>query len=62
VLGITPVAPGFAKVSITPNLGRLEWAEGSYPTPKGPIHVRHEKQADGTVKSTVKLPEGVTRE
>jgi hypothetical protein len=62
VLGITPVAPGCARVSITPNLGRLEWAEGSYPTPKGPIHVRHEKQADGTVKSSVKLPEGVTRE
>lgn len=59
VLGVTPVAPGFAKVEITPHLGRLAWAEGAYPTPKGPIKVRHDKQADGSVKSTVTLPAGV---
>ena len=59
VLGITPAAPGFEKVRITPNLGDLEWAEGTYPTPKGVIHVRHEKQADGSIKSSIKLPEGV---
>ena len=61
VLGITPVAPGCAKVKITPHLGRLAWAEGTYPTPKGPIHVRHDKQPDGTIKTTVKLPEGIVR-
>ena len=59
VLGVEPVAPGCAKVKISPNLGRLTWAEGTYPTPKGAIHVRHEKQADGSVKSTIKLPNGV---
>ncbi len=62
VLGITPTAPGFAKVRIAPHLGRLEWAEGSYPTPKGPIRVRFDKQADGTIKSTVNLPPGIERE
>jgi hypothetical protein len=61
VLGITPVAPGCAKVRITPHLGRLAWAEGTYPTPKGPIHIRHDKQPDGTIKTTVKLPEGIVR-
>lgn len=61
VLGVTPAAPGFAKVRIRPALGNLAWVEGSYPTPKGPIHVRHDKQADGSVKSTVKLPEGIER-
>ncbi len=61
VLGIEPVSPGFAKVRISPNLGRLAWAEGSYPTPHGPIHVRHDKQPDGSVKSTVKLPDGIER-
>lgn len=61
VLGVTPVAPGFAEVRITPHLGRLAWAEGDYPTPKGPIHVRHDKQPDGSVKSIVKLPEGVVQ-
>ncbi|MES2660690.1 MAG: alpha-L-rhamnosidase C-terminal domain-containing protein [Verrucomicrobiota bacterium] len=59
VLGVTPVAPGCAKVRITPNLGRLAWAEGTYPTPKGAIRVRHDKQPDGSIKSTVKLPTGV---
>ncbi len=59
VLGVTPVSPGCAKVRITPNLGRLTWAEGSYPTPKGPIHLRHEKLADGSVRSVVKLPNGI---
>jgi len=59
ILGVTPVAPGCAKVRITPNLGRLKWAEGSYPTPKGAIHVRHERQEDGTIKSVVKLPDGI---
>jgi len=61
ILGINPVAPGCAKVKITPHLGRLAWAEGTYPTPKGPIHVRHDKQPDGTIKTTVKLPEGIVR-
>ncbi|PXA04474.1 alpha-L-rhamnosidase [Coraliomargarita sinensis] len=59
VLGIQPAAPGFAKVRIQPNLGRLDWAEGSYPTPKGLIKVRHERQADGSIKSTIQTPPGV---
>jgi hypothetical protein len=59
ILGIQPVAPGCAKVRISPKLGNLTWVEGSYPTPKGPIRVRHEKQADGTVTSKIELPEGV---
>jgi hypothetical protein len=59
VLGITPVAPGCAKVRIAPDLGRLTWAEGTFPTPKGPIRVRHERQPDGSVKSDVQLPQGI---
>lgn len=61
VLGVSPAEPGFAKVRIEPKLGRLQWAEGSYPTPKGPILVRHEKQADGSIKSEITLPPGVVR-
>jgi hypothetical protein len=59
VLGVTPVAPGCAKVKITPHLGRLAWAEGTYPTPKGAIKVRHDKQADGAVRSTITLSDGI---
>ena len=59
VLGIEPAAPGFTKVRITPHLGSLKWAEGSYPTPRGVIRVRHEKQTDGSTKSEIQLPPGV---
>jgi hypothetical protein len=61
ILGITPAAAGCAKVKIEPHLGHLDWVEGDYPTPRGPIHVRHEKQVDGSIKSAVKLPGGVER-
>jgi alpha-L-rhamnosidase len=59
VLGIAPAAPGFSKVRITPNLGHLKWVEGTFPTPKGPISVRHERRPDGSVDSKILLPEGI---
>ena len=59
VLGVQPVDPGFATVRISPQLGSLKWAEGTYPTPRGPIHVRHERQPDGSIKTDVKVPDGV---
>lgn len=60
VLGITPLEPGFTKARIAPQLGDLKWAQGTYPTPHGPITVRHEKKADGTIDSTVDAPKAVT--
>lgn len=59
VLGIQVVEPGCTVVKITPHLGDLKWAEGTFPAPQGLIKVRHEAQADGTVKTTVSAPEGV---
>ena len=59
VLGITILEPGCKKVKIEPHLGDLKWVEGTYPTPLGVIWVRHEKQADGTIKSEIKAPEGM---
>ena len=59
VLGVHPLEPGFRRVRIDPQLGPLRWAEGTYPTPAGPIHVRHERRPDGTLKSTVEAPKGV---
>lgn len=59
VLGIKIVEPGCKVVKIEPHLGDLQWAEGTFPTPMGVIKVRHEKQPDGTVKSTVDVPPGV---
>jgi alpha-L-rhamnosidase len=62
VLGITPLEPGFARVRIAPDMGDLEWAEGTYPTPHGPVHVRHERQSDGSIASEVSAPDVITVE
>jgi len=62
VLGVTPLEPGFTRARIEPRLGSLAWAEGAYPTPHGPIHVRHERRPDGGVVSEVRAPEGITLE
>jgi hypothetical protein len=59
VLGVKPTAPGFTRVRIAPELGNLRWAEGAYPTPLGPIRVRHDRRADGSVASKVEAPPGV---
>ncbi len=61
VLGITTAGPGFSKVRIAPQLGHLEWVEGTYPTPHGVIKVRHDRQPDGSIQSQVTLPPGVKR-
>lgn len=59
VLGVEVLEAGCKRVRITPHLGSLQWAEGTYPTPMGQISIRHERQPDGTVKSTIKAPKGV---
>ncbi len=59
VLGVTPLDPGCKSVRIVPHLGDLQWAEGTFPTPYGVIKIRHEKQADGTVKSKIEAPKAI---
>ncbi|RZL46399.1 MAG: alpha-L-rhamnosidase [Pedobacter sp.] len=59
VLGISVVEPGCKVVRIKPHLGDLKFAEGSFPTPMGLIKVKHQKMADGTVKSIIDAPKGV---
>ncbi|MBN1556417.1 MAG: alpha-L-rhamnosidase [Phycisphaerae bacterium] len=59
VLGVAPASPGFKTVRIRPDLVDLDWAKGTVPTPLGEIEVSHTRQADGTVKSDIKLPDGI---
>lgn len=59
VLGIKPVAPGCQRVRVAPQLGDLQWAEGTYPTPLGLIHVRHERESDGSISSKIDAPPGI---
>ena len=59
VLGVEILEPGCRKVRITPHLGDLEWAEGTFPTPYGVIEIKHTRNADGKVTSKIKVPKGV---
>lgn len=59
VLGIEVLEAGCKKVRVNPHLGDLKWVEGSYPTPYGPIQLKHVKLADGTVESIIMAPDEV---
>ena len=57
--GVNPLDPGCTRVSVVPQLESLKWVEGSYPTPRGQITIRHDRQSDGSIKSTITAPSGV---
>jgi alpha-L-rhamnosidase len=39
VIGLTPDTPGFTRALVQPNLGDLQFAKATAPTPYGPIHI-----------------------
>jgi alpha-L-rhamnosidase len=59
VLGVKVLEPGCKKLSIEPHLGDLEWVEGTFPTPYGPVKIEHRKLDNGKIKTTVKGPREV---
>jgi len=59
VLGIRVTKPGCKEISITPHLGDLQYAEGTFPTPYGVVKVKHTKQANGQIKSEISGPKEV---
>lgn len=59
VLGVRPVKPGFEEVVVEPHLGRLGSVEGTVPTPRGLIRVKHTRNADGSIKTEIEAPESV---
>ena len=59
VLGIDSAAPGFARVTIRPFLGKLTHVSGAIPHPKGEIAVTL-TLANGKLDASVTLPVGVT--
>jgi alpha-L-rhamnosidase len=61
VLGLAPATPGCAEITVNPHLGDLAWARGTLPTPQGLVEVMHERLADGTIRSDIRLPGGVRR-
>lgn len=59
VLGIKVAEPGGKAYTIKPNLGHLSFAEGTFPTKYGVIHVKHTKDASGKVVSEIDAPKEV---
>lgn len=60
VLGIRIDAPGATRITIEPHLGDLSFAEGTVPTPRGVIYVRHDRTSDGRISTIYEVPEGVS--
>lgn len=56
VLGVQVLEPGCKKVKIEPHLGNLNWVEGTFPTPFGDIKIKHEKDKNGKVQSSIQAP------
>jgi hypothetical protein len=61
VAGIDSMAPGFARVRVAPNLGKLTQVHARMPHPKGEIDVVLVKRG-GKVMADIELPVGVTGE
>ena len=57
VLGFKPLAPGFKKIQVAPELGDLKWARGTIPTPYGIVEAIHERKSDGEIYSKVTAPD-----
>ena len=59
VLGIQPVAGGFARVNVRPDLCGMGWARGAEPCPQGALKVDY-RHDDSDFKASIELPQGVT--
>ncbi|MHC8947374.1 alpha-L-rhamnosidase-related protein [Sphingobacterium hungaricum] len=59
VLGVQLAEPGGTKYRIKPNLGHLDFVEGTFPTKFGVIEIKHSKNANGKVISKIKAPRGI---
>lgn len=59
VLGIKPMAAGCKKIRISPDLGNLEFAKGTYPTPYGVIKVSVLKNNNGNFDITYEAPKEI---
>lgn len=56
VLGIHPLSPGFRRVLIAPNCAGLRQAQGTYPSPLGPISMEWKIDAHNNFRATCRIP------
>lgn len=59
VLGVRPLAPGWTKLRIAPFPGKLEFARGIIPTPRGPLKIEWEKAGEDQLAVRLDVPEGL---
>lgn len=57
ILGVHVLEPGCKKVLVKPELGDLDWARGSYPTPYGEILIFCSRNGDGGMDIEVSAPQ-----
>ena len=60
LLGVAPATPGFATWSVAPQVGDLRWAQGTIPTPHGPIAVRWRRARRRSFAMAVQAPPGTS--
>jgi hypothetical protein len=61
IAGICPLAPGFARFSMSPRIGLLECFDCAVPARGGLLEIRQEKLAGG-YQLTISVPEGSSGE
>jgi hypothetical protein len=59
VLGAVPMAPGWTKFRIAPSPGKLDFARGTIPTPRGPLKIDWEKAGEDQMVVRLDVPEGL---
>lgn len=60
VLGIDSSVPGFSRVRISPNLGKIKKISGEIPHPRGSIKVNYVVDKNNSIKAVVDLPDEVS--
>ncbi|MDB5078090.1 MAG: alpha-L-rhamnosidase [Chloroflexi bacterium] len=58
VLGVTPAAAGYRRIRIAPEPFHLTWANGTVPTPHGPVSVAWRLKEDGQLDLEYHAPAG----
>jgi alpha-L-rhamnosidase len=59
ILGVQPSEIGYTQVVFNPCLGDLAWAQGTIPTPHGPIQVFLKHDEDGQKLAEITCPSGI---
>lgn len=60
MMGIRPLAPGFAEIIVQPQTGNLAWAEVTMPTIRGTVHLRVENPVGGQYRLKLETPANTT--